>query len=129
MSETSDVKPKFKIGQHVYYIDDEHKVKKYKVISIRVCVTKHILITPFMKQSDTVDIFYHLVNEHGFSVNHSFGFHELALYGDEYYARMAARNYINNDIISLNEKMKKIKKIAQTNNSRIGKLEKKGGKE
>ncbi len=128
MNEKTDVKPKYKIGQHVYYIHDEHKVKKYKVSSIRICVTKHILNSPFMEQSDTVDIFYCLVNEHGYSVKHSWDFHELALYGDEYDARMAARRYINDDIISLNERMKKIKKIAQTNNSRIGKLEKKGMK-
>lgn len=126
MNKETEPKTKFKIGQTVCYVDNEHRVKKYKVCAIRVCVTKSILNTPFMTELDRVDVYYNLVNEHGNSVikNHSSYFCEEALYADEYQARMVARKYLNDDIISLNEKMKKIKKIAQTNNSRIGKLEK-----
>lgn len=127
MTDKIEPTPKYKIGQFVFYIDDEYKVKKYKVCSIRILVTKHILNTPFMKQADNVEIYYHLVNEHGYDVKSSYfhNFPEYALFADEYSARMTARHYLNNAIMNQNDKMIKIKKIAQTNNSRIGKLEKK----
>lgn len=123
MKDESEPKPRFNIGDTVYCVNNEHKVKKYKVYSIDIRVTKHILNSPFMKESDDVTIFYHLLNEHGNSVKGYWDFAESNLYKSEHQARMRARSELNYAIVELNMKLNEIKKIAEQNNQRIKKLE------
>jgi len=122
-----DERPKYRIGQWVWIITDKYVVKKCKITTIRVHVSRTIH-PPAYCETPSTTVEYTLVNEHGYSVKDPSYYHyQWSLYGDEYGARMQARHYLNEEIERRTKELEDIQKRCASNNRRIKKLEKERG--
>lgn len=117
-----DERPKYHIGQWVWIITDNYVVKKCKITTIRVHVSRTIH-PPAYCETPSTTVEYTLVNEHGYSVKKPSYYHyQWSLYGDEYGARMQARHDLNEEIKRRTKELEDIQKRYSSNDRRIKKL-------
>lgn len=116
--------PKFALGQTVWYVSDEHVVRKFRVLDIRQFITKYVYKPPVFRKDHEIINSYRLETER-FSVydrgNHIW---EDSLYKDELHARVQADDELKVKISELESKLEVLRKRRYQNARRLKKLEK-----
>lgn len=116
--------PKFALGQTVWYISDEHVVRKFRVLDIRQFITKYAYKPPvFMKDREVINS-YRLETERLGVYDRGNHIWEDSLYKDELHARIQADDELKAVIAELEEKLEVLRKRREQNTRRLKKLEK-----
>ena len=119
-----DERPKYHIGQWVWLITNKNVVKKCKITTIRVHVSRTIH-PPDCCEAPSTTVEYTLVNDHGYSVKDPSYYHyQWSLYGDEHSALLQAKYYLNEKIQIKTKELEDLQKRCASNDRRIKKLEK-----
>lgn len=116
--------PKFALGQTVWYISDEHVVRKFRVLDIRQFITKYVYKPPVFRRDHEIINSYRLETERFGVYDRGNHIWEDSLYKDELHARIQADDDLRAAISELESKLEVLRKRHAANVRRLKKLEK-----